>query len=68
SFAVALSSSRNGSLPAFESRSFDGTKGRYGYSGNSFIAIVEFGPKVKAKTIVTGGHSNNPKSPHFTDQ
>jgi acyl-homoserine lactone acylase PvdQ len=68
SLAVALSSSRNGSLPAFESRSFDGTKGRYGYSGNSFIAAVEFGKHIKAKTIVTGGHSKDPSSPHFTDQ
>jgi acyl-homoserine-lactone acylase len=24
--------------------------------------------EVKAKTIVTGGHSNNPLSPHFKDQ
>jgi acyl-homoserine-lactone acylase len=68
SFAVALSSSANGSLPAFESRTMNGSKGRYGFSGNSFIAVVEFGPRVKAKTSVTGGHSNNPSSPHFKDQ
>jgi acyl-homoserine-lactone acylase len=68
SFAVALSSSANGSLPAFESRIMNGSKGRYGFSGSSFIAVVEFGPRVKAKTIVTGGHSNNPSSPHFKDQ
>ena len=68
SMAVPLSSSRFGSLPAFESRSINGTKGRYGYSGNSFIAAVEFGPKVKARTIVTGGQDNNPASSHFTDQ
>lgn len=68
SLAVPLSSSRWGSLPAFESRSMYSSKGRYGFSGNSFIAAVEFGKKVKAKTIVTGGHSNNPLSPHFKDQ
>jgi acyl-homoserine lactone acylase PvdQ len=45
-----------------------GTKKRYGYSGNSFIAAVEFGKKVKARTIVTGGESSNPASPHFSDQ
>ncbi len=68
SLAVPLSSSRWGSLPAFESRSMYSSKGRYGFSGNSFIAAVEFGKRVKAKTIVTGGHSNNPLSPHFKDQ
>jgi acyl-homoserine-lactone acylase len=45
-----------------------GTQKRYGYSGNSFIAAIEFGPRVKAKTIVTGGASFNPASKHFTDQ
>jgi acyl-homoserine lactone acylase PvdQ len=68
SMAVALSSSRFGSLPAFESRVMPGTKNRYGFSGNSFIAAVEFGNKIKAKTIVTGGQNNNPASAHFTDQ
>lgn len=68
SLAVPLSSSRWGSLPAFESRSMYSSKGRYGFSGNSFIAAVEFGKRIKAKTIVTGGHSNNPLSPHFKDQ
>ena len=68
SLAVALTSSRFGSLPAFESRTMNGTKGRYGYSGNSFIAAVEFGPTLRAKTIVTGGQKNNPASEHFTDQ
>ena len=68
SLAVALTSSRFGSLPAFESRTMNGTKGRYGYSGNSFIAAVEFGPILRAKTIVTGGQKNNPASEHFTDQ
>ncbi len=41
---------------------------RYGYSGNSFIAAVEFGPRIKAKTIITGGQSFDPASKHFTDQ
>jgi acyl-homoserine lactone acylase PvdQ len=57
-----------GALPSFVSRVMPGTKKRYGYSGNSFIAAVEFGKKVKAKTIVTGGESSDPASPHFSDQ
>ena len=44
------------------------TNKRYGYSGNSFIAAIEFGPVVKAKTIITGGQSFDPKSKHFADQ
>ncbi len=56
-----------GSLPSFYSRRND-TKKRYGLSGNSFIAAVEFGKKIKAKTILTGGESFDPLSPHYTDQ
>jgi len=44
------------------------TQKRYGYSGNSFIAAVEFGPRIKAKSIITGGQSFDPGSEHFTDQ
>lgn len=67
SFPVGLGSSQWGSLPSFVSRRFD-TKKRYGYSGNSFIAAVEFGKRVKAKTIVTGGEAFDPSSKHYTDQ
>ncbi len=68
SLPVASTSSRWGSIPAFETRQFNGTKKMYGVSGNSFIAAVEFGKKVKAKTISTGGESFNPDSKHFSDQ
>ncbi|MDP4255135.1 MAG: penicillin acylase family protein, partial [Bacteroidota bacterium] len=27
-----------------------------------------FGPRLHAKTIVTGGESSDPNSPHFSDQ
>ncbi len=67
SFPVAQVASAFGQLPSFVSRTMD-TKKRYGYSGNSFIAAVEFGPKVKAKTIITGGQSFNPNSKNFDDQ
>ncbi len=68
SLPVGFCSSRWGSLPAFESRAFPGTKNFYGVSGNSFIAAVEFGKRLKAKSVVTGGQSNDPGSPHFMDQ
>ncbi|SHL55051.1 penicillin acylase family protein [Hymenobacter psychrotolerans] len=68
SLPVAFTSSSWGSLAAFGSRTFPGTKKRYGYVGNSFIAVVEFGPRIKARSVLAGGNSNQPSSPHFTDQ
>jgi acyl-homoserine-lactone acylase len=63
-----LASSAFGSLPSFASRRYSNTNKRYGYNGNSFIACVEFGKKLKAKSISTGGQSFDPNSKHFTDQ
>jgi len=68
SIPVGQVSSAFGQLPSFVSRQMPGTQKRYGYSGNSFIAAVEFGPIIKAKTIITGGQSFDPTSKHFTDQ
>lgn len=68
SLPAGLVASSFGELPSFVSRVMPGTKKRYGVSGNSFIAAVEFGKKVRAKTIVTGGESSDPSSPHFSDQ
>jgi acyl-homoserine-lactone acylase len=68
SLGVGLASGSFGSLPSFASQTFSGSKKRYGTVGNSFVCVVEFGPKVKAKSIVTGGQSSGPKSKHFTDQ
>jgi len=67
SLPVGQTSSLFGQLPSFVSRTMN-TKKRYGYSGNSFIAAVEFGSRIKAKTIVTGGESFDPNSKHYTDQ
>ena len=55
-------------LPSFVSRTFAGTKKRYGYNGNSFICAVEFGKKIKARSLLMGGESGNEKSTHFFDQ
>ena len=56
-----------GSLPAFEAVWQKTNKG-YGTAGNSFVAAVEFGNRVKAKSIITGGQYFDPASKHFTDQ
>lgn len=68
SFPVPFSSALWGMLPSYNSRYFAGTNKRYGVSGNSFICAVEFGKKVKAKSLLAGGNSGNPNSKHFNDQ
>jgi len=68
SLPVAFTSSAWGMLPSFTSRVFPGTKKRYGYNGNSFICVVEFGKRIKAKSLLTGGESGDPGSKHFADQ
>jgi acyl-homoserine-lactone acylase len=57
-----------GSLASVGSAPKPGTKRWYGTSGNSFVAAVEFGPRVRATAIMAGGESGNPDSPHFNDQ
>ena len=57
-----------GSLPAFKSNYQKNTNKRYGTNGNSFVCAVEFGLKIKAKSLLTAGNSGNPKSKHFYDQ
>lgn len=68
SIAVPFTSSYWGSLAAFGSRKYPNTKKMYGNVGNSFIAVVEFGKKIAAKSVVTGGSSSDPASIHFNDQ
>jgi acyl-homoserine lactone acylase PvdQ len=68
SLPVGFVPSAFGQLPSAVSRYMDNTKRRYAYSGNSFIAAVEFGKKLHARSIVTGGESSDPASPHFSDQ
>ncbi|MEO9971434.1 MAG: acylase [Hyphomonadaceae bacterium] len=68
SIPVGMASGRWGALAAFGARAADNTKKIYGYRGNSFVAVVEFGERLKAKTLLAGGQSNDPSSPHFNDQ
>jgi acyl-homoserine-lactone acylase len=68
SIAVPFTSAQWGSLASFGAKRYPGTKRYYGTSGNSFVAAVEFGPKVRAVAISAGGESGDPKSPHFNDQ
>ena len=68
SIPIGFASGRWGALAAYGARYTNNTKKIYGTRGNSFVAVVEFGDKVKAKTILAGGQSGNPRSPHFNDQ
>ncbi|MDQ8053047.1 MAG: penicillin acylase family protein [Pedobacter sp.] len=64
---VGFGSAMWGQLGSFVSAQFNTNK-RYGYSGNSFVCVVEFGKKIKAKSVLAGGNSGNPDSKHFNDQ
>jgi acyl-homoserine-lactone acylase len=68
STAVGFTSSRWGSLASFGARAYEGTKKWYGTSGNSFVAVVEFGDSVRAWAVTAGGLNSVPGSPHFNDQ
>ncbi|MDE2488094.1 MAG: penicillin acylase family protein [Alphaproteobacteria bacterium] len=68
SIPVGFTSSLWGSLAAFGAERYPGTKKLYGYKGNSFVAVVEFGPQVRAYAVTAGGESGDPKSPHFDDE
>jgi acyl-homoserine-lactone acylase len=68
SIPVGFTSATWGSLASFGARPYQGTKKWYGTSGNSFVAVVEFGDKVHAVAVTAGGESGDTKSPHFNDQ
>ncbi|HKW36145.1 MAG TPA: penicillin acylase family protein [Candidatus Acidoferrum sp.] len=68
SIPVGFTSSFWGSLAAFGARAYPGTKKWYGTRGNSFVAVVEFGPKIHARAVTAGGESGHPPSPHFNDE
>jgi acyl-homoserine-lactone acylase len=68
SIPVPFTSSRWGSLASFGAKAYPGTKRWYGTSGNSFVAVIDFGPRVRARAITAGGESGHPDSPHFNDE
>ena len=65
---VPFTSAVWGSLASFGAKPANGSKRYYGTNGNSFVAVVEFGDKVRARAVSAGGESGNPASPHFNDQ
>jgi acyl-homoserine-lactone acylase len=68
SIPVGFTSGNWGSIASFGARPYNGSKKWYGTSGNSFVAVVEFGPQIKAVAVTAGGESGDPRSKHFNDQ
>ena len=68
SIPVPFASATWGSLASFGMRTRANVKRIYGDYGNSFVAAVEFGPKVRAKSVLAGGVSGDPASPYFANQ
>lgn len=68
SLPVPFTSAVWGSLASFGAKPYPNTGKYYGTSGNSFVAVVEFGPKVRAWAVTAGGESGDPASPHFADE
>ncbi len=68
SIPIGYASGRWGALAAYGARYHNNTKKIYGTRGNSFVAVVEFGPELKALSILAGGQSGDPESSHFDDQ
>ena len=68
SLPVPMASGHWGALASFGAQRYPSTKRLYGNSGNSFVAVVEFGEQVRAKSLLAGGQSGDVNSPHFLDQ
>jgi penicillin amidase len=68
SFPVPGASGQAGSVFTFNTRREAGQKRRYGVSGNSYLAVIEFSPRVKRHSLLVFGQNADPKSPHFFDQ
>jgi acyl-homoserine-lactone acylase len=68
SVPVPFTSALWGALASFGAKPYPNTRNYYGNVGNSFVAIVEFGPRVEGWAVTAGGESGNPASPHFGDE
>jgi acyl-homoserine lactone acylase PvdQ len=68
SIPVGFTSATWGSLASYGARAYPQTKKWYGTSGNSFVAVVEFGDRVMARAVTAGGESGHPGNKHFNDQ
>ncbi len=68
SHPVAGAPSWAGASFTFWSLPVDGLKRRYAVGGNSYVAIVEFGERVRVRSLMPFGQSADSTSPHHQDQ
>ena len=68
SVPVPFTSATWGSLASYPGSRRPGTVRFYATSGNTFVSVVEFGRKLRARAVREGGNSGDPASPHFFDQ
>ncbi len=68
SIPVAAVPGMMGSLFAFNTRTDPGQKKLYGISGSSYVAVVEFGKKIRARSVHYFGTSAHSTSKHYFDQ
>lgn len=43
-------------------------KRRYGFLGNTYVSVIEFGREPQAQSLLVFGESADPNSPHYLDQ
>lgn len=65
---VAASGDLGTSYNAYFTPNSERRKRRYGVVGGSFMAVYEFGERIRAETVLQFGNSGDPDSPHFFDQ
>jgi acyl-homoserine-lactone acylase len=52
----------------FYARPEKGQKEHFGVAGHSFVSVVDFGPKIDARSILVFGENADSASPHYFDQ
>jgi len=57
-----------GSVFTFQTEPLGSVGRRYGIHGNTFVKVIEFGPRVRGRSVLVFGQSGDPASPHYFDQ
>jgi penicillin amidase len=68
SLPVAGAPGATGSLFVFNTRSSSDAKRSYGFSGNTYVAAIEFGKRIDSRSLLVFGQTADPKSKHHFDQ
>ncbi len=68
SFPVAGMPFYMGAIFTLNTASPENSKHNYGQHGHSFVGVIEFSERVKARSVMAYGQSRNPNSAHYIDQ